>query len=344
MPAKRRKDNDKDSTQKHPNAMRGSGSEGMRGGAMRETSGMGGSAMSQGGRPGVGDDGPPNAMATRSGQGQRMQTGRAGGGSGGNEGPGGPVPPKRRSCGTMNVHRRLLSESAEYRAARAAIENATLQRVALAPEARFAGVARIPWSSTSCGTRPPRTSRDAQVDSQIDVLNRDFRATNPDIVHRAGGRSAGWSPTRGSSTSSRPWTRTGNPTNGITRTQTSTASFGYRRQGEVGGDRRRRPVARPTSTSTSGSASSAAACSATRSSRAARPTPTAWSSCTPGSAPPGRRPRRSTWAAPPPTRSATTSTCSTSGATTATAAAAATRSPTRPTRPARTSACRRSRT
>jgi hypothetical protein len=42
------------------------------------------------------------------------------------------------------VHHRLLIESAEYRAARADIENATLERMALGPEARFAGVARIP--------------------------------------------------------------------------------------------------------------------------------------------------------------------------------------------------------
>jgi len=224
MPAKRRKDNDKDSTQKHPNAMRGSGSEGMRGGAMRKTSGMGGSAMSQGGRPGVGDDGPPNAMATRSGQGQRMQTGRAGGGSGGNGGPGGPVPPRRRSCGTMDVHRRLLSESAEYRAARAAIENATLQRVALAPEARFAGVARIPVVVHVVWNTAAQNISDAQVTSQIDVLNRDFRATNPDV-------STVPSVFSGLVADSRieyflaTIDPSGNPTNGITRTSTSTVSF-----------------------------------------------------------------------------------------------------------------------
>ena len=53
---------------------------------------------------------------------------------------------------------------------------------------------------------------------------------------------------------------------------------------------------------------------------------------------------RSTSAAPPRTKSATGWTCGTSGATTATAAAEATWSPTRPTRPTRTSASRRSRT
>ena len=63
-----------------------------------------------------------------------MGAGHRGSGAGG---PGGPEPPRRRTCGAMDVHHRLLIESAEYRAARADIESATLERMALAPEARF---------------------------------------------------------------------------------------------------------------------------------------------------------------------------------------------------------------
>ena len=145
MPAKRRKDNGKGSDKRHPNAMRRSGAGGMRGSAMHADPGMsGGTSMPGGGLPGGGNEGRPNAMAGPPGQGQAMQTGRMGGGNGGAAGPSAPEPPRRRTCGAMDVHHRLLIESAEYRAARADIENATLERMALGPEARFAGVARIP--------------------------------------------------------------------------------------------------------------------------------------------------------------------------------------------------------
>jgi hypothetical protein len=84
MPAKRRKDNGKGSDKSHPNAMRGSGAGGMRGSAMHAAPGMsGGTSMPGGGRPGGDNEGRPNAMAGRPGQGQAMQTGRAGGGAGG---------------------------------------------------------------------------------------------------------------------------------------------------------------------------------------------------------------------------------------------------------------------
>jgi hypothetical protein len=124
----------------------------------------------------------------------------------------------------MDVHRRLLSESAEYRAARAAIENATLQRLALAPEARFAGVARIPVVVHVVWNTAAQNISDAQVTSQIDVLNRDFRATNPDV-------STVPSVFSGLVADSRiefflaTIDPSGNPTNGITRTSTSTVSF-----------------------------------------------------------------------------------------------------------------------
>jgi len=211
MPAKRRKGNDKGNRdQNSQSAMRGSSSGGMRGSAMHVTPGMsGGSSMPGGGRPG---------------QGQAMQTGRMGGGGGGAGGQGEPEPPRRRTCGALDVHRRLLIESAEYRTARAAIENATLARMALAPEARFAGVARIPMVVHVVWNTAAQNISDAQIISQIDVLNRDFRATNPDgstvppvfagLV--ADSRIEFYLATTDPS---------GNPTNGITRTSTNRASF-----------------------------------------------------------------------------------------------------------------------
>src|SRR4029453_2143264 len=140
------KDNGKGSDKSHPNAMGGSGAGGMRGSAMQD-----------------------------------MQTGRLGGGSGGAGGPGAPEPPRRRTCGAIDVHHRLLIESAEYRAARADIENATLERMALGPEAGFAGVARIPVVVHVVWNTAAQNISDAQITSQIDVLNHDFRATNADV-------------------------------------------------------------------------------------------------------------------------------------------------------------------
>jgi len=153
MPTKRHKDNDKDndkesrSDQSRPtkNPMRGAESGGMRGSAMHATPGMTGMPAMPGGGKGNGHPSKaPTAMTSHPGPAPQMQTGGAGSGAGGAGGPGEPEPPRRRTCGAMDVHRRLLSESAEYRAARAAIENITLERLTQPSESRFAGVVRIP--------------------------------------------------------------------------------------------------------------------------------------------------------------------------------------------------------
>ena len=225
MPAKRRKDNGKGSDKRHPNAMRRSGAGGMRGSAMHADPGMsGGTSMPGGGRPGGGNEGRPNAMAGRPGQGQAMQTGRMGGGNGGAAGPSAPEPPRRRTCGAMDVHHRLLIESAEYRAARADIENATLERMALAPEARFAGVARIPVVVHVVWNTAAQNISDAQITSQIDVLNRDFRATNPDVAN-VPSVFAGLVADARIEFFLAATDPSGNPTTGITRTSTNRASF-----------------------------------------------------------------------------------------------------------------------
>ena len=79
----------------------------------------------------------------------------------------------------MDVHRRLLSSSPEYAAARSALENATTEYVAR--QQRFAGIARIPVVVHVVWNTAAQNISQAQIDSQIDVLNHDFRATNPDI-------------------------------------------------------------------------------------------------------------------------------------------------------------------
>jgi hypothetical protein len=108
--------------------------------------------------------------------------GMGGGGSSGDSGGGGDRPPQARTCGTMDVHRRLLSTVPEYARARAAIENVALahqrgERVAERP-----GVTRIPVVVHVVWNTPQQNISDAQITSQIDVLNRDFRRTNPDVA------------------------------------------------------------------------------------------------------------------------------------------------------------------
>ncbi|QNE23252.1 zinc metalloprotease [Kribbella qitaiheensis] len=123
----------------------------------------------------------------------------------------------------MDVHRRLLSSSAEYAAARSALENATTQYVGR--QQRFAGIAKIPVVVHVVWNTAAQNISQAQIDSQIAVLNRDFRATNTDIGFVP-------APYAGLVADSRiefylaTEDANGNPTTGVTRTQTSQASFG----------------------------------------------------------------------------------------------------------------------
>jgi hypothetical protein len=147
----------------------------------------------------------------------------AAGGTGTGGGSGGGTPLARR-CGTMDVHRRLLSTVPEYARARDQIEMHA-QRFELGElSSQRTGVTRIPvvvhvvWNTT------PQNVSDAQVASQIDVLNRDFRRTNPDV-------STTPAPFLPLATDSRiefvlaSLDPNGAPTSGIERRQTSTASF-----------------------------------------------------------------------------------------------------------------------
>ncbi|ROO86057.1 pregnancy-associated plasma protein-A [Actinocorallia herbida] len=83
----------------------------------------------------------------------------------------------------MVLHRALLNESMTYRAQRAQIENRALQyeTARISPERR--GVATIPVVVHVVHNPeiPEQNIGDEQIHSQIAVLNRDFRAKNPDV-------------------------------------------------------------------------------------------------------------------------------------------------------------------
>ena len=91
--------------------------------------------------------------------------------------------PSRDLCGTMPVHRRLLNESTTYRARRTAIENRALSyELGLRTSARTEAITiPVVVHIVHNPATPAQNITDAQIHSQIDVLNQDFRATNPDV-------------------------------------------------------------------------------------------------------------------------------------------------------------------
>ncbi|WBQ03255.1 M43 family zinc metalloprotease [Kribbella sp. CA-293567] len=174
---------------------------------------------------GAGDQMPGGAMPAGAGPSANGAAGMpaSGGGAAGMTGGGETQQPSRRQCGVMDVHRRLLSTSAEYVAARSALENATTQYVA--NDQRFNGIAQIQVVVHVVWNTAAQNISQAQIDSQLDVLNRDFRATNTDLGIVP-------APFTGLVADSRIEFRlastdpAGNPTTGVTRTQTSRTSFG----------------------------------------------------------------------------------------------------------------------
>jgi len=88
-------------------------------------------------------------------------------------------PSPRRRCGTMAAHMRLLEAYAPFRERQARIELATVRRrsavaVALPPLVTVDVVVNVVYRTDA------QNVSDAQVKSQISVLNRDFKATNTD--------------------------------------------------------------------------------------------------------------------------------------------------------------------
>jgi hypothetical protein len=131
--------------------------------------------------------------------------------------------PPQRSCAVMDVHRRLLVEDERYALNRSMIENLALAFDMETTPFR-AQVIRIPVVVHVVWRTPAENISQAQIDSQIAVLNRDFRAQNSDI-------STVPSVFSGLVSDSRiefflaTEDKDGNPTSGVTRRQTTVASF-----------------------------------------------------------------------------------------------------------------------
>lgn len=133
--------------------------------------------------------------------------------------------PDHRTCGTMEVHNRLLEEFPECRARRAEISSALETTLSQSPSfRRTCGVTTIPVVVHVVYNNDTENIADDQVTSQIDALNRDYRANNTDISNV---------PDAWKSLAQDPMVQftlattdpDGNSTNGITRTNTDKTSF-----------------------------------------------------------------------------------------------------------------------
>lgn len=137
-----------------------------------------------------------------------------------------PETPKLRNCGQMVVYSRFLEADPGNSLRMAQMESQTRQR--LLPEAALKTMptVTIPVVVHVVYNLQDENISDGQIISQIDVLNRDYAAANPD---RANIPTAAWAALVIDSRIRFALARrdpSGNPTNGITRTQTDRTSFG----------------------------------------------------------------------------------------------------------------------
>jgi len=133
--------------------------------------------------------------------------------------------PHRRTCGTMEVHKRLLETDPAYRKNRYKIERFTQFYVKYnARSGLRSGIVRIPVVVHVVYNTSAQNISDVQIQSQIDVLNQDYRMLNSDTSLvpsvfqplAADARIEFQLAVRDPNC---------NPTNGITRTSTTVTSF-----------------------------------------------------------------------------------------------------------------------
>jgi hypothetical protein len=132
-----------------------------------------------------------------------------------------PEPPAGRTCGTMIVHNRLFETDPSYRRARLAIDAQSRGAVGVAKQI---GLVQIPVVVHVVWNTADQNISEAQITSQIDVLNQDFRATNADVstVPAPFASLVADAEVRFVLADRDP---SNNPTNGITRRQTNVTDF-----------------------------------------------------------------------------------------------------------------------
>jgi len=132
------------------------------------------------------------------------------------------VPVKRRLCGCMEVHHRLLERDPYFRGRQMSLERATMARMAMAP-ARV-GITTIPVVVHVVYNAATENISASQIKSQITALNLDYRAKNKDRSKVPSIWANLVSDTRIQFVLATKDPK-GQPTTGITRTKTSKLSF-----------------------------------------------------------------------------------------------------------------------
>ena len=87
---------------------------------------------------------------------------------------------KRRACGTMGAHMDLLERYPGFRARQQRLENEFSRRRAVGFRTAQLPLVTIKVVVNVVYKLPAQNISDAQINSQIKVLNQDFRAKNPD--------------------------------------------------------------------------------------------------------------------------------------------------------------------
>lgn len=134
-------------------------------------------------------------------------------------------PDYSRWCGAMEVHRRLLTLNPEYAENRALIENTAFAYESMEQVTARQGLIDIPVVVHVVHSNAEQNVSDAQIHSQIDVLNQDFRASNPDVSKVP----AVWKDLVADARLQFHLARTdplGRPTDGITRTESAVDDWG----------------------------------------------------------------------------------------------------------------------
>lgn len=132
--------------------------------------------------------------------------------------------PARRRCAAAEVHHMLLAKSESYVRARSQIENLVLAYRQGLRAVSHTGIVQIPVVVHVLWNNEQENISDAQIQSQIDVLNEDFRKLNPD-VSQVPPVWSGLAADLGIEFFLATEDPDGNPSTGITRTQTSKTFF-----------------------------------------------------------------------------------------------------------------------
>jgi pregnancy-associated plasma protein-A len=133
---------------------------------------------------------------------------------------------KRRTCGAMAVHHRLLELDPNFRMRQMELENATAMRMALGAKAlrKAAAPVSIPVVVHVIYNTSRENISVTQIKSQIKVLNKDYRAKNTDRS-KVPPVWTGLVTDTGVQFALATKDPNGKPTNGITRTKTNRTSF-----------------------------------------------------------------------------------------------------------------------